>query len=267
MPVWDLSAAVTNGSALSTPGNWCVTFSPDGLNLYTTDRGGKIVYWWTLTTAWDLSTASSAGSFSVAAQVALANDVVFNATGTKMYLHTQATPSTFQYTLSTAWDVTTASYASKSFAASGGQHLRLSPDGVHMLAVNGPTSNIVYEYALGTAEDITTAVDTGRTFTLPGGGPQWNSLMVRDDGLRAFFVDAGTDVIAQYDFGTPWDVSTLTAGTSITIAGIDTAGRDVWVSPNGQWMYLYGSLNSTIYRYLLGIPGGGLRVRGFLVYS
>ena len=54
-------------------------------------------------------------SFSVASQEGGAGGVQFKSDGTKMYVTGQATDSTFQYSLSTPYDVSTASYDSVSF--------------------------------------------------------------------------------------------------------------------------------------------------------
>ena len=66
---------------------------------------------------YSLSSASyDSVSFSVAAQDTNANGFIFNATGTKLYVVGRTNRSIFQYSLSTAYDISTASYDSVSFS-------------------------------------------------------------------------------------------------------------------------------------------------------
>ena len=51
-------------------------------------------------------------SFSFASQDTAPKNVAFKSDGTKMYLQGQSTDDVFQYSLSTAWDISTASYDS-----------------------------------------------------------------------------------------------------------------------------------------------------------
>ena len=57
-------------------------------------------------------------SFSVSAQDGVPYGLAFNNDGTSMYVLGGSNNTVFQYTLSTAYDVSTASYASKSFSLS-----------------------------------------------------------------------------------------------------------------------------------------------------
>jgi hypothetical protein len=63
-----------------------------------------------LSTAWDITTASYLQNFSVAAQETNPQDLFFKPDGTKMYVIGSSGDDVNEYDLSTAWDVTTASY-------------------------------------------------------------------------------------------------------------------------------------------------------------
>ena len=68
-----------------------------------------------------------------------------------MYIMGNTNDSVYQYTLSTAWDVSTASYASKSFSV-GSQEtspsgVKFSSDGTKMYVV-GMQNDTVYKYTL-----------------------------------------------------------------------------------------------------------------------
>jgi len=92
-------------------------FSPDGLKLYIGGNNHKTIYQYTLSTAWDISTASySDTSFYHGLILAespldtICYGPLFSPDGLKMYMATNVDETIYQYTLSTAWDVSTASY-------------------------------------------------------------------------------------------------------------------------------------------------------------
>tara|TARA_R110001606_G_scaffold10855_3_gene46913 strand:- start:57 stop:428 length:372 start_codon:yes stop_codon:yes gene_type:complete len=84
------------------------------------DSPGEI-YQYSLSTGFNLSTASyDSVSFSVNSQETNnAKGLTFNTDGTKMYMVGGTTDSVHQYSLSTAFDLSTASYDSVSFSVAG----------------------------------------------------------------------------------------------------------------------------------------------------
>ena len=98
-----------------------VTFNNDGTKMYITGRRNDNVDEYVLTTGFDISTASHSQTFSVSDQAVRASAVRFNSDGTKMYVLEGGTDGVghntiYQYTLTKAFDVSTASYSNKSFS-------------------------------------------------------------------------------------------------------------------------------------------------------
>lgn len=98
-----------------------VTFNNDGTKMYITGRRNDNVDEYVLTTGFDISTASHSQTFSVSDQAERASAVRFNSDGTKMYVLEGGTTgeghnTIYQYTLTTAFDVSTASFADKQFS-------------------------------------------------------------------------------------------------------------------------------------------------------
>ena len=98
-------------------------------------------------------------SFSVASQETAPTGVVFKTDGTKMYVVGQTGDDVNEYNLSTAWDVSTASFVTNFSVAS--QDTTLSglffrADGVKLYVI-GRGSDGVYEYDLSSAWDISTS--------------------------------------------------------------------------------------------------------------
>ena len=65
---------------------------------------------YTLTAPWDVSTASFVDSFSVNSQEAYPQDIWFDSSGKTMFIVGQAGDDVNVYKLTTAWDVSTASF-------------------------------------------------------------------------------------------------------------------------------------------------------------
>jgi hypothetical protein len=110
------------------------------------------VYQYTLSTGFDLSTASYDNvSFSVSGQDTGPPGIYFNSTGTKMFMVGNNSDSVYQYTLGTGFDLSTASYDSVSFSVTGQdtnpRGIFCNPTGTKMFVI-GLATDAVYEYDL-----------------------------------------------------------------------------------------------------------------------
>jgi len=83
-----------------------VTFSSDGTKMFVVGNGGDEVNQYTLTSAFDVSTASFVDSFSVSAQDGFPSGVAFSSDGTKMFVVGGAGEAVHEYTLITPFDLT-----------------------------------------------------------------------------------------------------------------------------------------------------------------
>lgn len=153
---WDLSTASYSsvyyavGTQMAVPND--VYFKPDGTKMYVPNYSTAVVYQYTLSTPWNLSTASyDSVSFSVSGQGASPTSIEFSRNGAKMYVVNQTNDSVHQYTLSTPWNVGTASYDSISKSVIDGTptSIYLKPSGSYLYAI-GTTNDILYQFALST---------------------------------------------------------------------------------------------------------------------
>ena len=229
-----------------------VFFKPDGLKMYVTGFSGDAVYEYTLSTAWDVSTASFVQSFSVAAQGTSPHGIFFKSDGARFYVMDRSTTSVLEYTLSTAWDISTASYV-QSFSVSAQTgipfDLHFSDDGLVLFVLSNNTLSVV-QYNLSTAWDISTAsfVVSATIFqTSDPSGMFFSSL-----GTKMFVVAAGNDAVFEYSLSTAWNVSTRTYIRSFAIAQ-DTAPRGVTFKTDGTKMYIMGDQLNTIFQYSTGV--------------
>ena len=86
-----------------------VTFNNDGTKMFVLGSDGDVVGEYTLTTGFDVSTASFVDSFSVLDEEARSSGLAFNNDGTKMFVLGWGEDKVIEYTLTTGFDVSTAS--------------------------------------------------------------------------------------------------------------------------------------------------------------
>lgn len=173
-----------------------MAFKPDGTAMYLCNSSGttseKWVRQYTLSTAWDISTASYASKqFVVGSQTAgTENFVSFNNTGSIMYVVDRDWSVVYQYSLSTAWDISTASYASKSYninavtSQSGHTSLSFSADGTKAIS---PYINAGISYfTASTAFDVTTLSFVSNYLFTQDPSPNIEDGEWVDDGVMIF---------------------------------------------------------------------------------
>ena len=85
---------------------------PTEIDSEAAEEGGNDINEYTLTTAWDVSTASFVDSFSINSQEAAVRDVWFDSSGKTMFIVGKSGDDVNVYKLNVAWDVSSASHVS-----------------------------------------------------------------------------------------------------------------------------------------------------------
>ena len=228
-------------------------FSTDGTKMYITGYISDKIHQYTLSTAFDLSTASyDSVSFSSQAEGA-PTGVRFKPDGTKMYFIGYTSDKTYEVDLSTAWDLSTASYNSVLYSHGGGgsaHGLFFGYGGLKLYTVDA-NSDDVREHDLSTAWDLSTA-SYNQSFSvssqtgLPRGGhfnPEGTQMLIQSN----------TGVIS-YTLSTAWDVSSASYGSINTAVLTQGNGSgDIAFNTDGTKMYLSNDGNDTIYQYSTGL--------------
>jgi hypothetical protein len=227
--------------------------SPDGLNMYVNGSAGDDVNQYTLSTAFNVSTATYVRTFSTAAQDSAPQDVFFKPDGLTMFILGGTNDVVFQYTLSSAWDISTASYASKSFSVAAqdttSTGLWFKTDGTTMYMV-GTGTDTVYQYTLGTAWDVSTASYASISFDISAQEGTPNQVNLSADGLTMWVLGAAGDDINEYTLGTAWNVSTATFVNNFYIGFQETASTGMFIdSTAANRVYMVGTTNDTVYQY------------------
>lgn len=255
-PVWlaDLANASYDGVFYNASSQDNFVFglfaSNDGLNFYFVGNAGQDINQLSLSTAWDLSTASFVRSFSVAPQETSPQGVFFKSDGTKMYVIGTVGDDVNEYSLSSAWDISTASFVQNfSIAAKEtvGRNLYFSDDGILMFIV-GSASDSVHKYSLSTAWDISTASFL-QTFSVSTEDGNPYGLFFAPDGLSMYVVGRDGQDVNEYTLASAWDITTVTYARNFSVSAQETAPFGISFKSDGTKMYISGFTGDNIYQY------------------
>ena len=230
-----------------------LAFSPDGVNMYICGEAGDDVNQYVLSTPWNVTTASFVRLFSVATEEISSQSIRFKPDGTRMYIMGSTGDDINEYSLSTAWDISTASFVqlfSVNAQEANPNGLEFSPDGIHMY-VTGESGDDVNQYVLSTAWNVSTASFV-RTYDLAIVESTPHGIAFRPDGLRMYLLGTSGDLLYQYNLSTAWNVSTATFDKSLSIGYLDTSIFDLAFKSDGTKLYLVGATTDTIYELSLG---------------
>jgi hypothetical protein len=228
-------------------------FSTDGTKMYINGYISDTTHQYTLSTAFDLSTASyDSVSFGGLGEGSLTG-VRFKPDGTKMYFMGYTTDKTYEVNLSTAWDLSTASYNSVNYSHGGGgqaQGLFFGAEGTKLYAVD-VSSDDVREHTLSTAWDLSTASYL-QNFSVSSQTGVPRGICFNPEGTQ-MLIQSQTGVIS-YTLSTAWDVSSASYGSINTAVLTQQNGTGgITFNADGSKMYLSADNTDSIYQYSTGL--------------
>jgi len=227
-------------------------FKPDGTKFYTTsirteDNGAIAQY--SLSTAWDLTTASHEKTIHVSDQTQFVGDVAFKQDGTKMYVTDETGEKIFQYSLSTPWDIGTASYEGKVLTVEGtsvnlgGIVFGLNGSKMYVIDINNV---VLHQFNLSDPWDIETAT-LFATLDLSAQTSDPYGVTFNPDGTFLYITGTGVGerTIYVYSLSTAWDISSASYDSSLSTG--DQGVYDIVFKTDGT--KLYGTALDKLYQY------------------
>jgi hypothetical protein len=247
---YDLSTKVAGASvsvAAQEAGPQGFTTNPDGTTLYLVGTSGDINIY-EMTTSFDLSTISFVTNVSVSSQEAYPTGIKFNADGTKMFITGFASDSVHEYTLSSAYDPTTASFVD-SFSVSAQEttvrDLAFNNDGTRMYIVGN--NRTAYQYDLSVGFDISTAsFDT--SYNATANISSFESIIFSHDGTRMYGSDSNN--IELYSLATAFDVSTVSH--LVSYGGLGLSLFQIEFDYDGTHLLIADASNDELDSYTIG---------------
>jgi len=228
-----------------------IAFNADGTKMFLSGKTGDDINEYTLSTAYDVSSASFVDSFDVSAQQAAVMGVAFNTDGTKMFIVGETEDTVAQYALSTGFDVSSASFTQTFSIASQeteAQSITFNTDGTKMFIV-GDTGNDISEYTLSSGFDVSTAsfVDS---FSLASQTTQPKEGIFNTDGTELYVLSRSPMKVFKYTLTAGFDVSTASyASVEFSVADEETSPQGLAFSADGSKMYVCGDTGDDINQY------------------
>ena len=230
-----------------------LTFNNDGTKMFVSGNAGNDVGEYSLTTAFDVSTATFVDRFEVVNEDNNPSGVAFNNDGTKMFVTGFTGDNVYEYTLSTGFDLTSTVSFVDSFdvstheTAPGG--LTFNNEGTKMFVV-GEDAKKVNEYTLTTPFDVSSAsfVDS---FDVRNEVWRPRDVTFNNDGTKMFVVGNSNEV-DEFKLSTGFDLSsTITHVDSFDVSAHETAPSGLTFNNDGTKMFVVGSDGDDVNEYTL----------------
>lgn len=236
-------------SATTTSGT--VTFSTtDNINTDTAISTFNLLFW-----IYDLVGATvTYGQYSTATDVAAdMQQHYFRSDGLKVYaINSNGAEIVYQFSLSTAWDVSTITYDGKSIdvidAGNESRCIFFKSDGT-VLYAGGPS--IIASYNLSTPWDVSSGSRPYDSAVAHGAGSFLNAIFFKPDGTR-LYASCRDGNLYQWDMSTAWDITTIGSPTTFGIP-TPTTGQGLFFSPDGAkfWVTDQSTSGTNIYQYTM----------------
>lgn len=237
-----------------------IFWSTDGSYLFEVDGLDDIVRRITVPTPFDISSVTSpydtSNQLDTTSENTYSEDLWFSPDGLRLVVLGSSGVTDHEvhsYTLTSPWDLTTATYDSKtinvnSTGGAGVAGIHLSPDGRKMFIASNSTDK-VHEYTLSTAYDVSTATET-RTLDISSQTGGASGIRFNHQGTQMFISDGSNGVIVyQYKLTLPFNVSSASYVTSHTGSSGSGAGKGLAFSPDGAYLHTVG--NGRVYEITL----------------
>jgi DNA-binding beta-propeller fold protein YncE len=234
-----------------------IAFNNDGTKMYMLGIATDRIYSYNLSTAYDITTTpGAAASFTISGQSTVPEALIFNNDGTKMYVADRASLTLYQYSLSTAYQVNTASASYDSVSLdvssqepSGFTGISFNNDGTKLYTL-GYGSDNVHQYSLSTAYDLSTASYASISFSVASQDTIPYDIHFNNAGTRMLILGSANDSIYQYSLSTAFNVSTASYDSvSFSVVGQDNQPLGITFNNDGTKMYMVGTQNDSVYQY------------------
>lgn len=199
---WNVATAVYESNAYigardSQPNG--LFFKPDGKKMYITGSINDKVYEYDLGTAWLVNTASYIQEVSVTTQEGSPRSLTFSNTGTSMYIVGLVNDNVYQYTLSTPWNVATATFTALANVASQDGNttgFTFNSTGTRAYSLGTDKDNLSI-YTLSQAWNVSTMAYSSNLYIGNREGSP-SGLYVNNTETSIYFVGSSSDRVYEY---------------------------------------------------------------------
>jgi hypothetical protein len=229
-----------NGRGVAAPLDVFIT--PDGMSMFVA-MSDNYIDQFSISAPWQLSNVTYVRSLFVQSRQTALRSVFFVNNGLKMYITGTSGGIVNEYTLSSAWDLSSATHTSQFSLATGSPTaVRLSPDGRHMHTLH--LNATVAQYSLSIPWNISSSTFV-RSTSFSSIDTQPVGLAFRPDGKAMFYV-GNSDYMFEFELSTAWDISTA---TYLRASGYLGAPAGVCFGNSGTRAYMSDWIALAVYEF------------------
>ncbi len=231
-----------------------MVYNLKGDRMYTVGITNDRIYEFTLSTLFDPSSASLTTSLDISSQDANMMDLAIDQAGGRLFLIGQSSDKIYEYVMSTASDLSTATFSGKTLDISSED---TAPTGLTFdhtgskLFMLGITGDRVFEYDLSTPYDLATATYSGNSLNVGVQDGNGEGIIFNGDGTKLLVAGSASDRIYQYALSTPYDLtSAVYANLSLNVATEETTIRGMAFNDESTAISIIGSSSDRIFEYV-----------------
>jgi hypothetical protein len=230
----------------------------DGTSLiYIGSSGGINQY--NLSTAYDITTFSNTSVASKSISDTQPYDVVFSASGDKVFVAGNADKKIESFSLTTDYDLSTAgsgtlSSSLSTLSSSANYSLNgiaFSSDGTKLFVADAIGDyDSIFTYTMSTAWDVSTLSYT-RVFNFSTTPSESNPLAmdVSTDGTKMYIVGSASDTVIEFELSTAYDTSTASQTSyTLSVGTQEYAPHAMRFADSGEKLYIAGN-NKRVFQY------------------
>ena len=238
-PGFDITSSVASGSFSISPPQQAsargVAFNNDGTKMYLLSPLAVTIYEYILSSAFDVTTAAFNSELSISLQVAVPSDIDFNHDGSIMFILDLGADRVNQYSLSTEFDITSATYQ-KNFSVTTQElnpdGLAFSKDGTKMYMI-GFLTNTVYQYSLSIPFDVESASFDLLEYSVSSQESVSMGLAFNNQGNKMFIVGSNGDNVYEYNLSNNAFTENSVNDGSVVGSILIEIEHDTFVNANG----------------------------------
>ncbi|MEQ6123854.1 beta-propeller fold lactonase family protein [Pseudotenacibaculum sp. MALMAid0570] len=240
-----------------------MVFGDSGNKFYMVGAAGDIVVQYALSTAYDFTTRGTIEAyFRVNAEESVPQDVAFNDVGTRMYIVGNSGDDITEYSLSTAWDVSTATFTDVFDARTAIENLLGATNGDLLtgMAFNNDGSKLyvadrrsddVFEFDLSTNYDVSTAGAVVNNMPITGEN-NVRGIAFNNDGTELYVIGNSGDDVNTFPLSIAYDLSSVGTSSVNSLPGSpDNTPQAILLNDDGTTFYVAGSSDDEIKEYSL----------------
>lgn len=234
-----------------------VAFSADGNKMFVVGNNSDNVHQYTLTSAFDPSGGITLdGSYNISSEDGFASGITFSKDGMKMFISGDDRSDIYQYSLSSAFDITSGVTLVGSFFSThdtSPQGVEFSVDGSSMFIL-GSSGIEINQYSLSTPFDITSGVSYETTYDISGEETSPRDLAFSSDGSKMLIVGASGRDVTQYDLSVPFNLASgVTPGSTYGITAATSNPRGLCFDNDGDRFFVLDP--STVHQFDIEMGG------------